>query len=41
MATKLEIEKRRDEIVKLSSAVEAILVEGLSRLTYFWKRTFQ
>jgi hypothetical protein len=27
--------------VKLSSAVGAILVEGLNRLTYFWKRTIQ
>jgi hypothetical protein len=27
--------------VKLSSAVGAILVEGLNRLTHFWKRTIQ
>ena len=27
--------------VNLSSAVGAILVEGLNRLTYFWKRTIQ
>ena len=27
--------------VKLSSAVETILVEGPNRLTYFWKRTIQ
>jgi hypothetical protein len=28
-------------LVKLSSAVGAILVEGPNRLTYFWKRTIQ
>jgi hypothetical protein len=27
--------------VKLSSAVGAILVEGLNRMTFFWKRTIQ
>ena len=27
--------------IRLSSAVEAILVEGSNRLTYFWKRTIQ
>jgi hypothetical protein len=40
MAAKLKIEKR-GSYVKLSSAVAAILVEGLKCWTHFWKGTTQ